>query len=516
MSDSAAEPSSRRRGGGRAERRASRHRGASGLPYIERRIAPYEILSSEAIEQIEYDADTVLETVGIDFRGSPESLRLFHDAGADIDGERVRFPRGLARQLIQATAPREFIQHARNPARNVVIGGKHSIFVPAYGSPFIHNLDEGRRYATLEDFQNFVKLAYASPWLHHSSGTICEPVDVPVPKRHLDMIYSHIRYSDKAFMGSVTAGERAQDTVDMCKRVFGEAFVDTHCTTASIINANSPLVFDETMLAALHVYARNNQANIITPFILAGAMGPVTIAGAVTQLFAEAQAGMALTQLIRPGAPVIFGTFTSSMSMRSGAPTFGTAEANLGLLAAGQLARRLGVPLRGGGHLCASKIPDAQAMQESCDSMMASVLAGINWIMHSAGWLEGGLAMGYEKFILDADHCGMVQRFAAGIDVSDNDAAIAAMQQVGPGKHFLGCDHTQSRFETAFYDAVTADNNSFEQWTAEGAKDAAWRANALWKKTLAEYEAPPLDPAIDEALLDFMARRKGELPDSQY
>lgn len=504
-----------RRGAGREERRRARS-AMSGeiVPFLTRRIGTYDVMSAEGIECIEHDADTVLEEIGIDFRGDAEVLALWREAGADVQGDRVRFPRGMCRGIIQASAPREFIQYARNPLRNVHIGGNDSVFVPAYGSPFIHNLDEGRRYATLEDFRNFVKLACMAPFLHHSGGTICEPVDLPVNKRHLDMVYSHIRWSDKPFMGSVTAGVRAEDSVAMAKLVFGDDFVENHCVLVNIINANSPMVFDETMLAALKVYARHHQACIVTPFILTGAMGPISMAGALTQLYAEVQAGMALTQVLRPGTPVIFGSFTSSMSMRSGAPTFGTAEANLCVLAAAQLARRLGVPFRAGGHLCASKIPDAQAIQESCDSMMSTILAGVHLVMHCAGWLEGGLSMGYEKFMLDHDHLGMMHKFAGGIDVSDNQQAIEAMREVGPGRHFLGCAHTQANFETAFYNSMLADNNSFEQWQSEGSLDAAQRANAQWKQWLAAYQAPPLDEAVDEALQDFIGRRKASMPDA--
>jgi len=289
--------------------------------YIKRKIPHYSILSDDELSVIEENADTILEKVGIVFSEDQETLDIFSSAGASIDGERVRFPRGMCRKIIQDSAPKEFIQHARNPERSVVIGGDNMVLVPAYGPPFVHNLDEGRRYATIEDFRNFVKLAYMSDNLHHSGGTICEPVDLPVNKRHFDMVYSHIKYSDKAFMGSVTAAERAQDSVDMAKIVFGDEFVDNNCVLISLINASSPMAFDATMLGALKVYARNNQATIVTPFIVAGAMAPVTAAGVTAQSLAEGMAGMALTQLIRPGTPVVYGNFVTAMSMKSGAPT---------------------------------------------------------------------------------------------------------------------------------------------------------------------------------------------------
>jgi trimethylamine--corrinoid protein Co-methyltransferase len=422
----------------------------------------------------------------------------------------------MCRSIIQASAPSEFTQYARNPQRNVIIGGNRTVLVPAYGSPFVQCLDKGRRYATIEDFQNFVKLAYMAPALHHSGGTICEPVDLPVNKRHFDMIYSHIKYSDKPFMGSVTHPERAQDTVDMAKVVFGDEFVENNCVCVSLINANSPMTFDATMLGALKVYARHNQATVISPFILAGAMSPVTTAGTVTQILAEALAGMAFVQLVKPGAPVVFGTFASAISMQSGAPTFGTSEPSMVLYVAASLARRLGVPFRSGGGLCASKIADAQAGYEAANTLQTAALAGVNFMLHTAGWLEGGLSMGYEKFIMDIDQASMIEVLLKGMDMSENGQAMDAMREVGPGSHFLGSKHTLTNFETAFYRSTVADNNSFEQWEADGSLDCAQRANVVYKKMLEEYEAPALDPAIDEALLDFMNRRKASFPDKEY
>tara|TARA_B110000116_G_scaffold271753_1_gene293514 strand:- start:1810 stop:3351 length:1542 start_codon:yes stop_codon:yes gene_type:complete len=507
----------RRRGAGREAKHAARQRmPVSTAAFIDRKIPYVEILSEETLELIENNAEIVLEEIGIEFNEFPRALELFKEAGADIDGERVRFPRGMCRSIVQASAPAEFVQHARNPARNVIIGGDRTVLVPAYGSPFIRNLDEGRRYATIEDFQNFVKLAYLSPGMHHSGGTICEPMDIPVNKRHFDMVYSHIKYSDKPFMGSVTAPERAQDSVDMAKIVFGDDFVEHNTVITSLINANSPMTFDATMLGAATVYAEHNQATMISPFLIAGAMSPVTVVGTVTQILAEALAGMAYVQLVRPGAPVIFGTFAAAVSMQTGAPTFGTPEPSLVLYAAASLARRLGVPFRSGGGLCGSKIPDAQAAYESATTMMTAALAGVNFMLHTAGWLEGGLAMGYEKFIMDADQANMIAILLAGVDTSENGQAMDALREVGPGSHFLGAEHTQKNFETAFYRSPLADNNSFEQWEQEGSKDIAQRANSTWKSMLNEYEAPPLDPAIDDALLAFMQQRKSEFADRNY
>ncbi len=510
----------KKRRGGRADRIARASNTTAPItPYIKRKIPFVEVLDEEGLQQIEANAETILNETGIEFRDDAEALQIWKDAGADVQGERVRFPKGLCRSIIQASAPAEYTQHARNPARNVQIGGKNTVFVPAYGSPFVYDIDQGRRYAKLEDFQNFIKLAYSSPSMHLSGGTICEPVDLPVNKRHFDMIYSHMKYSDKCFMGSVTAPERAEDTVEMCKILFGDNYLDPvsgrpKTITTSLINANSPLTFDATMLGAAKVYARNNQACIITPFILAGAMSPVTVAGTAAQTLAEAMAGMAFVQLVNPGAPVIFGSFASSISMQSGAPTFGTPEPALVLYVMAALARRLGVPFRSGGSLCGSKLPDAQAASESANTLIPTVMAGVNFVLHSAGWMEGGLSMGYEKFVMDTDQTNMMEIVLKGVDLSENGQAMDAIREVGPGNHFLGCSHTQANFKTAFYRSPVTDNNSFEQWTADGGLDQAQRANALWKKTLQAYQAPELDPAIDEALLAYIQQRKASFPDS--
>jgi trimethylamine--corrinoid protein Co-methyltransferase len=465
------------------------------------------VVSEEGLQIIEHNAETILEQVGLDFADYPEALRLLADAGADVNGERVRFPRGMCRKIVSENAPALYTQHARNPERSVQIGANATVFAPNYGSPFAFDLDNGRRYATLEDFQNIIKLAYTAPSIHHSGGTVCEPVDIPVDVRHLDMVYSHIRYSDKPFMGSVTAGQRAEDSIDLARIAFGGDLADRTVMT-SLINANSPLAWDGTMLAAAEAYARANQACVITPFILAGAMSPVTAAGVAAQTLAEALAGMTFVQLVRPGAPVVMGSFASSMSMQTGAPTFGTPEPALVLYTVAALARRLGVPFRSGGSLCASKLPDAQAAYESQATLIPTVMGGVNFALHAAGWQEGGLAIGYEKFILDVDQLGMMEVLAKGVDMSENGQALDAIIDNGPGQHFLGTAHTLANFETAFYRSNTADNSSFEQWTDEGGLDAAHRANGIWKQQLADYQAPPIDEAIDAELLDFMVRRK--------
>ncbi|MFA9430384.1 trimethylamine methyltransferase family protein [Egicoccus sp. AB-alg2] len=502
-----------RRGGGREARRASRSAAtATHPPFLTRTMRPFEVLSDEGLELIEHNADTILEEVGIEFRGHPEALRLLADAGAEVDGERVHFPRGLCRRIVGEHAPASYVQHARNPQRSVTIGGDATVFAPNYGSPFVTDLDRGRRYATLEDFQNLVKLVSLTPTIHHSGGTVCEPVDVPVNKRHLDMVYAHLRYGDKPFMGSVTSGERAADSVELARIAFGGDLAGRTVLT-SLINASSPLVWDASMLAAAQVYAEQKQACIITPFILAGAMAPVTTAGVAAQTLAEALAGMTFVQLVRPGAPVVFGSFASSMSMQTGAPTFGTPEPALVLYVVAALARRLGVPFRSGGSLTASKLPDAQAAYESANTLLPTILAGVNFVLHAAGWLEGGLALSFEKFVMDADQLGMMEVFVRGVDLSENGQALDAIRETGPGQHFLGSAHTLANFEQAFYRSTIADNTSFEQWEEEGRLDAAQRANAVWKRQLAAYEPPPIDEAVDEELREFVSRRKAEMPD---
>lgn len=517
MSESTAtERRSRRGGGGRDARRAIRAAaGAVSKPYITRGIAPFDVLSDEGAEIIENNAEQILEEIGIDFLDDPEALEILKNAGADIDGQRVRFPRGMCRELCK-TAPSEFTQHARNADRSVQIGGNNTVFAPVYGPPFIRDLDGERRYATIEDFRNIVKIAYMHPGLHHSGGTVCEPVDLPVPKRHLEMNYTHMKYSDKPFMGSVTAPERAQDTVDMAKILFGDEFVNNNCVMISLINANSPMTWDSVMLASLKTYARAGQAVITAPFILAGAMSPVSVAGTLAQTLAEAMSGIAFAQLINPGTPVVFGSFASSMSMQTGAPTFGTPEPAKVLYGCAKLARRLGVPFRSGGSLTAAKTVDAQAAYESANTILPTVLGGVNFVLHAAGWMEGGLVSDFRKLVLDADQLTMMDRMVAGIDITDNGQAMDALREIGPGKHFLGSSHTQQNFEDAFWRSEMADNTTFEQWSAEGSVESAKRAENKARQMLAEYQAPELDPGIDEALQAFMAKRMEELPDAEF
>ncbi|NVO27836.1 trimethylamine methyltransferase family protein [Donghicola sp. C2-DW-16] len=504
----------RARGGGGAARRAERTAvRIECAKYIERNIPVFEVLNEEALEIIETNAETLLWEVGVNFPSNPKALDRWREAGAEVDGERVRIPRGLARELCK-TAPSSYTQHARNPERNVEIGGKGLVLAPVYGPPFVRDAEGGRRYATMEDFRNFVKLGYMSKWLHHSGGTVCEPTDVPVNKRHLDMLHAHMTLSDKPFMGSVTEPSRAADSVEMCEILFGKEFVQNNAVMTSLININSPMTFDDVMMGALEVYAEAGQGCIISPFIVGGAMAPVSVAGTLTQVLAEVLAGIAYSQLIRKGAPVIFGTFVTSIDMNSGAPTFGTPEASMILYGAGQLARRLNLPFRSGGGLCGSKLPDAQAAYESANTLNAALMGGVNFMLHACGWLEGGLVSSYEKFVMDADQLGILHRLAEGVKYDENAQAMAAIREVGPGGHYLGCEHTQANFKEAFWRTNLLDYKPFETWYEEGARDTQALASLKVKKMLEDYQQPALDPALAEALAAYVANKKASMPDA--
>ena len=513
-----AEPAERRRrsGGHEARRRQRTDTARSVIAGVRREIPPYVLLRDEGLELIELRADDLLQEIGVEFRGDEGALALWRDVGADVQGERVRFDKGMVRKIIADTAQATFTQHARNPARSVELGGDNVVFAPAYGMPFVRDLDRGRRYGSIEDFENIVKLTFSTPWLHHSGGTVCEPVDLPANKRHLDMVYAHIRWSDKPFMGSVTTPARAEDSIDMARIVFGEEFVDQNCVIMGNINMNSPLVYDRAMSGSLRAYARANQCPVIVPFVLGGATAPVTMAGAITQSLAEVLVGAALGQLERPGSPAVFGNFLTSVDLRSGSPTFGTPEPALGSFVAAQLARRVGMPIRCSGGFTSSKVPDAQAMQETVNSLNTAILCGANFVLHAAGWLEGALTISYEKLVLDADYLGALHVFLKGLSFDDNAFAMDAFREVAPGTHFFGCAHTLANYETAFYESELSDTQSFENWRDAGEEDSVVRANRKWKRMLAEYEAPLLDSPIDEALQEFMATRKGSMPDTWH
>lgn len=501
----------RRRGRGAARPEAVQTR----APYVQRSIGPLPVLSEEGLCLIEANADKILAETGMEFHDDPEILDIFREAGCDVDETRVRFRPGFCRQMIQSNAPAEFVQHARRPDNTVKMGGSASVLCPSWGPPFVQDLDRGRRYATYGDFVDLVKLHQTIPWLHHSGGVVCEPVDLPASTRHLDMLYAHFRYSDRAVMGAFIGSERAGHAIDMARIVFGDRMQDApvlYCVS----NTNAPLVMDANMSGALKTYARAGQPVACTPWVLTGAMSPCTVAGTLAQVLAEAMAAMTLVQLVSPGAPCLMGSFASTMSMQTGAPTFGSPEAGQMVLAAGQLARRLGVPLHTVGTLSASKLPDAQSQQEATWGLMMALFAGANVVNHATGWLEGGLVTGFEKTMIDADLCGKVMRFFEGIDLSENAQAMAAIAATGPGQHFLGSDHTQENFLTALFRPETSDNASYEQWQAAGGLDAGQRANALWKAHLEAYEDPGLDAVVDEELQAYVARTKERVGEAAY
>ena len=469
----------------------------------------YNLVSDEAVEKIHDVSMQILEEIGIDFYDD-ESLSILKANGAKVDGSNVKMGRELVDHWV-AKAPSEFHLIARNPSNKVRIGGNSMCFAPVYGPPFVYDRDRGRREARLVDFENFVKLTYMSPYLHHSGGTIVEPTDEPTHTRHLDMVYAHIKWSDKSFMGSVMSEGNAQDSVDMCKILYGDAIYENPAMI-NLINISSPRRLDDRMLEALKVYAKHKQAMIITPFILSGAMAPVSVAGTVAQFNAESLAGIVLAQMINPGTPCVYGSFQTNIDLQSGAPVFGSPESQHALYLGAQLARRHNLPFRTGGMFASSKVGDAQSAYESMAVMQAAVTARVNFVLHAAGWLEGGLSAGYEKFIMDNEILGMMHVLMAGVDLSDDAFAMESHRTVPPGGHHLGTDHTARHFRTAFYRSTLFDYNSAEQWVEEGSKTSEEVANAKYKKLLREYEAPPLDPAIDEALNDFMTRRKAEIP----
>ena len=476
---------------------------------LEYQVPPYLVIDDAAIQQIHHAAMRILSELGIAFYDA-EVLEILAGHGARVEGDIAYFTEAMVMDYVHK-APAEFTQLARNPANNVIIGGKRSVFAPVYGPPFVQDLDRGRRPATLEDFHNFVKLAYLSPFIHHSGGTVVEPNDAPVPTRHLDMLYAHMRYSDKAFMGSVTDPANAADTVEMVKLLFGEQTVRENACVLSLINVSSPRRYDDRMLGCMKVYAQAGQPMIVTPFLMAGAMSPASLAGTMALQNAEALAGIALLQMINPGMPVVYGSFMTNLDLQSGATVFGSPESQLTLMALAQMAAHYKLPYRSGGTFTSAKLPDAQSGYESVNVMLAAVQAQTNFVLHAAGWLESGLTSGYEKFVIDCEVLGMYHRWAQGIDFSEEGFAFDALAEVLPGGHFLGTQHTIRNFRRAFYRADMFNYDAYEQWELNGAEDTYQRANRKWKALLAGYQEPGLDPAIDAALQEFMRARKRAL-----
>ena len=485
-------------------------------PFIKRSLPFFDILDKEKIEALERQVDWLIEDVGIAFRDDPVALDLWRAEGAKLDGDIIRAPADWIRSLC-AKAPSKFTQIARNPERSVEIGGENQVFAPIYGAPFVRDLEGGRRYGDIASFNDLVRLTYMLPSLHHGGFVTCEPCDVPVNKRHLDMLLAHMTLSDKPHLGAITEMSRAQDSVDMAEIVFGKDVMDSNCVIMGNVNTNSPLLVDKVVTEAARVYSSRGQGMVVVPFILSGAMGPVSTAASVAQAMAEAMMVCAYIQLLRPGAPFVLGNFLSSMSLKSGAPTFGMPEPVISNYAIGQLARRAGLPLRCGGSLTASKIEDAQAAYESADSMHSTMLAGANFVLHSAGWLEGGLCTGFEKLVMDADRLGSYQKILAnGLDTSEEALAGDAYIEVAPGGHFLGSAHTMRNYQTAFYEPKLSNSENVESWEEAGAEDMRRRAFTRWKDMLQEYQAPPIEESMKEALEAFVVRRKSYMPDAWH
>ncbi|MFZ5962503.1 trimethylamine methyltransferase family protein [Thalassococcus sp. BH17M4-6] len=501
----------RTRAGGRSARRTLRTtRDFTMLPGLTRALPLCEVMDGAQVERIDAASMDILENVGVVFRDDI-ALSDWKAAGAKVEGERVFLDRGLVRDLI-ATIPADFTYCARDPEKNVRLGGRHSIFVPMTGAPYLRDLNDERRNPTLDDLAMFHKLSHMMPSLHSSAHHIVEPYDHPISQRHLRITYSSMKHSDKTFMAMTTSPRNAEDVMEMCAILFGAEFMEQNAVTTGNCNGNSPLVWDETMLGAMRALCRRNQPVLCSPFVLGGANTPASVPATVAQLNAEALSALAYTQVIRRGCPAIYGHYLSTVSMKSGAPMAGTPEISLMNFMIGQMARFYGVPWRTSNTLGGAKTFDAQAGYESATTLSAVLHAGANYIWHSAGWNEAGMHCSVAKFVVDAEQCAMGYRMAQGPMWGDFDQALAAIPDVGPGGHYLGHPHTQDNFQTAFFMPELFDNNSIEQWAAEASKEITQRALEHATTLLSEYQEPKLDAAKDEELRDYIARREREIP----
>ncbi len=498
----------------RRSRRARRERRAPGLtqlPFrrLENRYPPFEILSADEVESIHLASLRVLRDTGMNFL-LPQARDVLAAAGAEVDGPRVRFDPALIEEKI-ALAPAEFTLHARNPERNVRMGGTSLVFAVVGSTPNVSDLDGGRRSGNFEDCCNLIRLGHALNIAHVIAGYPVEPIDLDPRTRHLDAVAAMARLTDKVLYGYALGRTRMEDAIEMVRIARGvdHATLRREPSMQTVVNANSPLQYDIPMLEGAIAMAQAGQPVIWTPFTLAGAMAPITVAGALVQQNAEALAGIAFAQCVNPGAPALYGSFTSNVDMRSGSPAFGTPEYVKATLVSGQLARRYRLPLRAS-NATASNAPDAQAVYESEMSSWACVLAHTNLVKHALGWLEGGLCASYEKFILDAEILQMLAAFLDPPEIDEDALAVPAIAEVGPGKHYFQAAHTMARYQNAFYAPLLSDWRNFDAWREDGAVDATHRANAIWKQLLAEYEEPALDPARAEALDAFVAKRKAQ------
>jgi trimethylamine--corrinoid protein Co-methyltransferase len=471
----------------------------------------YEVLSEDAMATLDKGWRRIVTEIGVEF-ASERAVELFRKAGQRVEDNSVFLDPDFVLEQV-AKAPREFDVAARNPANSIHVGGDSMAFGAVYGPPFLREGDV-RRDATMEDFRNFAKLAQSYAVMDSAGGVVCEPNDTPLDSRHLDMTYALQTLTDKVYMGNVVSGVNAADTIAMGSILFGgRDVIEQAPVSISLINCNSPLRWDDRMLDAQFEYCEAAQPVVLTPFLLMGAMSPVTIPATLVQQMAEALSGIALSQLIRPGCPVIFGSFLSNIDMQSGSPCFGTPESAIGLFCTGQIARHFGLPFRSGGGLTSSQVPDAQAGYEAMMTMLPTFLAGTNWVMHSAGWLEGGLVAGYEKFIVDVQLLEMLQVEFTPLEVDEASLAFDAHQEVGHGGHFLGAMHTMERFRTCFYRPFLSSSDNYERWVRNGGLDTAARATKIYQEKLEAYEPPPLDDAIRAELDDFVSRRRTELGD---
>ena len=512
MTDTAVEPELGRVRQGRDARAARRRtRTRSWLPELERRIPWVDLLSDDQVQVIHDASMDVVEEVGVEFR-CDDALALWRDAGAAVDGARVRLDREHLMALV-GTAPSSYTMVARDPTHTVTVGNGKTIFTPSYGAPYVLGLDGTRRPGTLEDFKNFTKLNHLSPALHMSGGVVCEPMDVPVPKRHLYMTQNLLTYSSKPFMGAVTSKERAEDSLHMAGIVFGQDVVRDTTVMTCLANGNTPLVWDKTMLDSVRVFAAANQATLFSPFVLGGASTPASTVGAVIQVNIEALTGVAFSQLVRAGAPALYGQWVSTVSMKTGAPQAGTPEiCHMNLLTA-QMARHYGLPSRCSGSCSSSKMVDAQAGYEAARNMYGVLMAGTNFVLSTTGYLESAMCQSYAKWVLDSEQLEMMYRLGSGVSFDDLDEVLDTMREVPPGGHHLGTAHTLANFQTAFSMPEMMNSDNYEQWLADGALNAEDRATAKCRQLLEEYEEPALDDDVRAELDEFVARRDAELPD---
>lgn len=500
----------RKRSGGAAERRKARTRGPIvHLPTAVRNIPTYDVLNHEGLERIDDTAMGILETTGIEFR-EDRAAEIWREAGADVDGHRIRIPRELIRSLIKSV-PSEFDYHARNPERNLRVGGRSMVFGPAYGTPNVIDLDGVRRQATADDMRTLMKLHHVNPAIHYNGGYTQEPMDVAVPHRHLHMIESSFLTTDKPIMGSGQSAYQAEDSLAMARIAFGDAFVDRNVVMTAIFNGNSPLVWDETQLVSMRLYSEANQAMLISPFVLYGASTPVHILGGVAQVVAEAISAIAFTQIVRPGSRAVMGVAPMGVYMKSGSPTFGSPEVALMMYVFGQMARYYSVPWRTNGAKTGSKNDDLYAGYDSILKVYPAILGGCNLLTHCGGTIEGSLCISMAKVATDGRQLHGFYTMLQGVSFDDLDVALDGLAKVGPGGHFFDEDYTREHMP--FLDEIQ-DNERYETWKAGGSKDASQRGREWCKSMLDRYEDDPpvLDPSIAEELRAFVTRRESEIP----